>query len=73
MDVSDREILSSWYLQYGTRDVDYFVAKESTGFDLEQFFYMKNNRRYIAYYSEVSADYLVHITPKGLKFIKDGN
>jgi len=70
MDV--REILSSWYLQYGTRDVDYFLAKKSVGFDLEQFYYIKNNLMYIAYYSGTSNDYLVHITPKGLEFIKNG-
>ena len=70
MDVSD--ILSSWYLQYGTRDVDYFLVKESTGFTSDQFFSIKNKLRYIAYYSETSEDYLVHITPKGLEFIKNG-
>ena len=40
MDV--RDILSSWYLQYGTRDVDYFLVKDSTGVGLNQFIYMKN-------------------------------
>lgn len=67
-----REYLRLWYLQYGTRDVDYFLVKKSTGFTSEQFFYIKNNLMYIAYYSDVSADYLVHITPKGLEFIKNG-
>jgi hypothetical protein len=76
MDVSNRDALRDslylWYLQYGTRDIDYFLAKKSTGFNSAQFFYIKNNLRYIAYCSEVSEDYLVHITPKGLEFIKNG-
>ena len=70
MDV--RAILSLWYLQYGTRDVDYFLLKKSTGITSDQFFYIKNKLRYIAYYSETSTDYLAHITPKGLEVIKNG-
>ena len=76
MDVSDRDalrdILSLWYLQYGTRYVDYFLVKESTGVDINQFLYMRNKLGYVAYYSETSEDYLVLITPEGLEFIKNG-